>query len=57
MTAIEKLLKPESLTPKKVNGREVNGEEFLKYSLKCFELFGSDELPTAGAIYEATKEL
>jgi len=51
---IEELLRPEKLIVKKINGTQLNGNEFLEYVNQYFKLFQSDELPPPQTIYEST---
>ena len=53
---IEYLLKPDKLILKKINGKDLQGSEFLEYILHYFKLFQSDKLPQAQSIYESTVE-
>lgn len=51
---IEKLLGPENLVLKKINGKDLKGHELKEYIQSYFTLFQSDTLPQAQSIYEST---
>lgn len=51
---IEKLLGPENLVLKKINGKDLKGFELKEYIESYFKLFQSDTLPQAQSIYEST---
>lgn len=51
---IEKLLKPDQLVLKKINGKDLKGHELKEYIESYFKLFQSDTLPQAQSIYEST---
>lgn len=53
---IDYLLKPERLVLKKINSKELNGNEVLEYIQGYLKLFQSDQLPKAQSIYESTVE-
>lgn len=51
---IGKLLSPENLVLKKINGKDLKGVELKEYIESYFKLFQSDTLPQAQSIYEST---
>lgn len=51
---IEKLLSPQNVVLKKINGKDLNGFELKEYIESYFKLFQSDTLPQAQSIYEST---
>ena len=51
---IEKLLGPDNLVLKKINGKDLKGQELKEYIESYFILFQSDTLPQAQSIYEST---
>jgi atlastin len=51
---IEKLLGPDNLVLKKINGKDLKGLELKEYIESYFKLFQSDTLPQAQSIYEST---
>lgn len=53
---IEKLLKPDNLVIKKINGKDLTGVELKEYIQSYFKLFSSEALPQALSIYESTIE-
>lgn len=53
---IEHLLLPEKLVVKKVNGNELNGQEFYQYAQEYFFHFQSDEMPQVQNIFESLIE-
>lgn len=55
---IEFLLEPDNLNKwtKKINGKYVNGREFLEYIKLYFKLMKSDQLPKVQTIYESIIE-
>lgn len=51
---IEKLLGPDNLVLKKINGKDLKCLELKEYIESYFKLFQSDTLPQAQSIYEST---
>lgn len=51
---VEKLLGPENLVLKKINGKDLKGFELKEFIESYFKLFQSDTLPQAQSIYEST---
>jgi len=56
MIIIEKLLKPENLVLKKINGKHLTSIELREYIESYFKLFASDTLPQPQSVYELTIE-